>query len=153
MGHAVTGIDFSPAMIQKARAKAAKAGYPIQFLVMDAVAPALAGQTLDALVCRHVLWALPEPDRVLQRWANLVRPGGRMILIEGFWHTGAGLSAGDALALLPPHVSVVATVSLSEQSVYWGKAVGDERYALIVEVGQVYISKDEDHIHNDRYQR
>ncbi len=43
--------------------------------------------SVDALVCRHLLWALPEPRRVLHRWAEFLKPNGRLILIEGFWNT------------------------------------------------------------------
>ena len=68
LGHDVTGADLSPAMVELARAKAKRAAQAIGFLVMDASAPAFAPGRFDVIVCRHILWALPEPTQVLQRW-------------------------------------------------------------------------------------
>jgi hypothetical protein len=70
---------------------------------------------------------------VLQRWVELVRPNGRLILIEGFWNTGAGLHAVELLAALPSSAKVVSVENLSDQPDYWGKQVTDERYAVMVE--------------------
>ena len=131
LGHTVTGIDLSPEMITRARAKAARVGYPIQFHVMDAAYPQLPPQQFDAIVCRHLLWALPEPKEVLQRWAELLKPGGMLFLVEGFWHTGAGLHMEDVVESLPATFTNISTLNLSSQSNLWGGPVTDERYAVI----------------------
>ena len=85
LGHTVSGFDLSPAMIARARAKAAAAGRAIDFQVMDAAAPRLAPGQFEVLVCRHLLWALPDLPAVLRRWAALLRPAGQLVLIEGRW--------------------------------------------------------------------
>src|SRR5262249_2157155 len=116
MGHEVSAIDLSPAMIAQAKTKALAGGQSINFQVMDAAYPQLPAKNFDALLCRHLLWALPEPSRVLQRWLALLAAGGRMILIEGFWHTGAGLHATEivnALNALPASLSNVTVQQLS----------------------------------------
>ncbi|WP_119065191.1 class I SAM-dependent methyltransferase [Aggregatilinea lenta] len=133
-GHAVTGIDVSPNMIAQAEAKAHALGYTVPFHVMDAASPRFAPHTFDVVLCRHVLWALPAPAQVLQRWVNLLAPQGRLILIEGFWHTGAGLHATDVEAVLPGTVAVRSVVNLAAEPAYWGKPVADERYAMIADV-------------------
>lgn len=74
-GHRVTGVDLSPPMIDLARAKLA--GRDAAFLIGDAVAPPVGEQRFDVLLSRHVLWALPDPERVLRHWRGLLRPGGR----------------------------------------------------------------------------
>lgn len=130
-GHAVTGIDLSPAMLALAREKAAAIGLAVDFQEMDAALPLFPTRRFDALLCRHLLWALPEPAQVLQRWAGLLRPRGRLLLIEGFWHTGAGLHAGDLAALFSPLLAQVAIIPLSDQPSLWGRPVDDERYLLI----------------------
>jgi len=84
LGHTVTGVDFSPEMIARATEKATHATSPIQFRVMDASQPDFPAQHFDAIVCRHLLWALPQPEDALQRWVELLKPQGRLILIEGF---------------------------------------------------------------------
>ena len=130
LGHHVTGIDISPAMLTAAREKTARAEYIVDFRVMDAAYPQFAPGSFDAVLCRHVLWALPEPADILQRWAALLKPAGRLVLIEGFWHTSAGLHADDLLSLLPPSLTNAAVHPLSDQVLLWGSAVTDERYLI-----------------------
>jgi ubiquinone/menaquinone biosynthesis C-methylase UbiE len=118
-------------MIALAEAKARAASFAVQFLVMDAAYPTLAPGEFDAVLCRHVLWSLPDIAGVLERWTNLLKPGGRLILIEGFWHTGAGLHASDITAALPARFTQVEVQKLSERPELWGGPVSDERYAVI----------------------
>lgn len=128
-GHRVTGVDLSPAMVERARAKLA--GRDAAFLVGDAAVPPVGEQRFDAVLVRHVLWALPDPARVLRRWWGLLRPGGRLVLVEGVWGE-AGIPAGTVTGLAEPLGGRVRVERLSEDSALWGKDVGDERYAVVV---------------------
>jgi 2-polyprenyl-3-methyl-5-hydroxy-6-metoxy-1,4-benzoquinol methylase len=134
MSHRVTAVDFSPAMIKQAQQKAGANHFSIPFLVMNAAKLGFRTKAFDVLVCRHVLWALPEPEKVLRQWAELVRENGRLILIEGFWHTGSGLHAPDIIAALPPTAHLLAHENLSQTAEYWGKEVTDERFAVILQI-------------------
>ena len=125
-------------MIAHAKTKAAAHGRSVTFLVMDAAAPALPAGSYDAIVCRHVLWALPDTAAVLARWAALLRPGGRLLLIEGFWHTGGGLHAADLLALLPPSLLHATVHDLSGRIDLWGGPVADERYAITADLAPLH---------------
>lgn len=131
LGHSVTGLDSSAQMLLRAKEKSAAAGYTIPFLQQDAADPQLDEQRFDVIVCRHLLWALPQPERVLRRWASLLKPGGMLILIEGYWQTGAGLHSQQIVAMLPAVVTDVTVHDLSVNPRLWGKAVGDERFAVI----------------------
>ena len=133
LGHRVTGIDFSPAMIALARTKAATLGLPAEFHVMDAASPQLPPAHFDAIVCRHLLWTLPEPSRVLQRWAELLKQKGRLVLIEGYWNTNTGLRAAEVIEMLPASFGDVSLQSLSGNANLWGKEVSDERYAILAD--------------------
>ncbi|MET7604546.1 class I SAM-dependent methyltransferase [Streptomyces avermitilis] len=130
-GHRVTGVDLSPAMVGRARAKTA--GRDMAFLVGDAAAPPVGEQRFDVVLVRHVLWALPDPGRALRRWCGLLRPGGRLVLVEGVWGTVSpvGLSAGRLTALLTPLAKSVRVERLSDDPRLWGKEVADERYAVV----------------------
>ena len=83
------------------------------------------------LLCRHLLWALPAPAEVLRRWAALLKPGGRLLLIEGHWHTGSGLPAAAITAMPPPALVLAGRQDLSPNPIHWGKPVSDERYLLV----------------------
>ncbi|MEV7137366.1 class I SAM-dependent methyltransferase [Streptomyces tauricus] len=129
--HRVTGVDLSPRMVDLARAKLA--GRDAAFLVGDAAAPPVGEQRFDVVLVRHVLWTLPEPGRVLRHWRGLLRPGGRLVLIEGVWGTVSpvGMSADRLTALLAPLAEDVRVERLSDDSSLWGGEVADERYAVI----------------------
>ncbi len=131
LGHHVIGIDLSPAMITLARQKAASKGYAIQFQVMDAAFPQFEAQQFEVIVCRHLLWALPDKEQVLQRWADLLKPDGRFLLVEGFWHTGAGLHTDEIVSALPVGMTQIAIQDLAAQPDLWGSKVTDERYMIV----------------------
>jgi SAM-dependent methyltransferase len=126
-GHTVTGVDFSPAMVERARAKA---GHAAQFHVGDAAAPPLAPASYDVVLCRHVLWALPDPAAALERWVGLLAPGGRLVLVEGRWHTGGGLTGEQTLSLVRG-TGREARVRPLPESVLWGGPIDDERYLVV----------------------
>ncbi|MEH0469241.1 class I SAM-dependent methyltransferase [Streptomyces sp. B21-097] len=133
-GHRVTGVDLAPAMIDLARAKLA--GRDAAFLVGDAAAPPVGEERFDALLVRHVLWTLPDPARVLRHWRGLLRPGGRLVLVEGVWGTVApvGIPADRLTALLAPLADQVRVERLSQDARLWGGPVTDERYAVVAMV-------------------
>jgi hypothetical protein len=101
---------------------------------MDAANPQLGAQRFGSILCRHLLWTLPDPATVLRRWIDLLAPGGRLVLIEGFWHTGSGLHAQEVVALLPPGLSAVVIHPLSDHAVLWGGVMTDERYAVVADL-------------------
>ncbi len=131
-GYTVTGMDVSEGMIAQAQAKAQAAGYDIPFQIMDAANPDLSGQRFDAIVCRHLLWALPDPAAALQRWAQLLADGGRLVLIEGRWSTGVGLTAQQVVEALPSTLSKATVTDLSDRVELWGNEISDERYMVVV---------------------
>ena len=102
-GHEVTGIDTSAQMLALARAKAATAGVRVDVARADAADPPFRPASADVVLCRHVLWALPDRDAVLATWARLLRPGGRLVLVEGSWGTGVGLPADECRELVLRH--------------------------------------------------
>jgi ubiquinone/menaquinone biosynthesis C-methylase UbiE len=128
-GYAVAGVDFSPAMVEQARRKSGGREM-VSFVVGDAGDPPLEPAAYDAVLCRHVLWALPHQPTALERWVGLLRPGGSLVLVEGFWHTGAGLTAAATEALLRGAGRTPTTHPLADDA-YWGGPVDDERYLVV----------------------
>lgn len=133
LGHAVVGVDFSEPMLAVARSKAGgRTG--VGFVAGDAAAPPLQEGAVDAVLCRHVLWALPDPAAALRTWARLLRPGGRLVLVEGRWATGAGLPGERTVALLREQ-GLTPTLEPLRDPRYWGGTVDDERYLVTAPVG------------------
>ena len=129
-GHDVHGIDLSDEMVAAARAKAARAGVDASFAQGDASDPDLDPGSFDVVLSRHVLWALPDPSAALKKWIALLKPDGRLLLIEGRWGTGAGLTADHCELLVREHRESAVVRHLRE-AVYWGREIDDERYLLI----------------------
>lgn len=82
------------------------------------------------MLSRHVLWALPDPLASITTWVDLLKPGGLLMLIEGRWSTGAGLTAVEAERIVRTARAEV-TVRPMLDAVYWGKEIQDERYLLV----------------------
>jgi SAM-dependent methyltransferase len=129
-GHRVRGVDLSGRMLALARDKAAAAGVGVDFEQGDASAPPYPEASCDVVLTRHVLWALPDPDAALRRWVEVLRPGGRLVLIEGRWSTGAGLSAADCRSLVRRHRQEAEVIPLGDPAL-WGGPIRDERYAVV----------------------
>ncbi|WP_135820615.1 class I SAM-dependent methyltransferase [Halostella litorea] len=85
LGHDVVGVDFAPAMLDRAREKARRANRSVAFLRGDAETLGLAADSVDLVAARHLVWTLPDPAGALREWQRVVAPGGRIVLIEGYW--------------------------------------------------------------------
>jgi SAM-dependent methyltransferase len=85
LGHRVTGIDLSEAMLAEARREAGRRRLDVTFALSDAVEPDLPAASFDAIISRHFIWTLREPVRAFRDWLRLLRPGGRAVAIDGFW--------------------------------------------------------------------
>ncbi len=131
-GHELVGLDISRQMVKTARQKLNASGVEARLEVRDVVDPRLRAGTYDVVLSRHVLWALPDAADAISTWFKLLRPGGRIVLIEGRWSTGGGMSMQDLAALLEPHTAVVHRIPLSDPQL-WGRTFTDERYALVGE--------------------
>jgi ubiquinone/menaquinone biosynthesis C-methylase UbiE len=129
-GYAVTGLDFAPAMVRAARAKARAAGVSARFELSDAAAPSLPAASFDVVLARHVLWAMPDTGDALEAWLRLLLPGGLLVLVEGRWYTGGGLTAEEAGRAVLRQRSDASITVLSDPAL-WGGPVTDERYLLV----------------------
>ena len=85
LGHRATGVDLSAAMLSEARAHADRSGLATRFEIGDAVNPPFEQSSFDAIVCRHLLWTLRQPKVAISNWLRLLRPDGRIIVIDAFW--------------------------------------------------------------------
>jgi demethylmenaquinone methyltransferase/2-methoxy-6-polyprenyl-1,4-benzoquinol methylase len=117
-GGEVTGIDFSEPMLERARAKSSE----IDWIEGDALALPFADGSFDAVTIGFGLRNLADPERGLAELRRVLRPGGRLAILEitrprgvlapfyRFWFDGviplAGkvLPGGSAYSYLPASV-------------------------------------------------
>lgn len=129
-GHHVHGVDFSPQMLTVARAKADAMHLPARFTLADVADPGLPAGAYDIVVSRHVLWAMPNPGTALAAWTRLLGGAGLLILVEGHWSTGAGLTASACAQLVLEHRGQADVRPLADPAL-WGGPVHDERFLLV----------------------
>jgi phosphatidylethanolamine/phosphatidyl-N-methylethanolamine N-methyltransferase len=84
--HRVTGIDLSADMLARARQRVAtrRLANVAHLTEMDAVNLAFADASFDVAVAMFVMTVVPEPARVLDEMVRVVRPGGRIVIVNHF---------------------------------------------------------------------
>lgn len=78
----LTGIDWSTAMLAKARERAADLGRAPDLRVGDAHALEFADGSFDTVVCTFSLCAIPDERRAIAEMHRVLRPGGRLLLAD-----------------------------------------------------------------------
>jgi phosphatidylethanolamine/phosphatidyl-N-methylethanolamine N-methyltransferase len=84
----LVGVDYSEAMLRKAyeRVREHRLDHVAALAVMDAQRLGFADGYFDVVVAQYVITAVPDPERSLDEFARVVRPGGEIILVN---HLGA----------------------------------------------------------------
>jgi demethylmenaquinone methyltransferase/2-methoxy-6-polyprenyl-1,4-benzoquinol methylase len=142
----VVAVDFSERMLEVARAKAD--GLPIRFEAANALSLPFADNEFDAASVGFGARNFSDLDRGLREMARVVRPGGRVVVLEittprraplstffGVWFDHAvpalGRAAGDAQAYTYLPSSVRRFPSAEELAgVMWRCGLDDIRYLL-----------------------
>lgn len=87
LGHKVVGVDISERMLEKAREKIKKLNFNnVEFYLADAEELPFPDNTFDAVVSRHIIWALPNPERAYTEWKRVLKLEGKIIVIDGSWN-------------------------------------------------------------------
>lgn len=98
----LVGIDIADAMLDKARDRVRRHGLDNveDIAVMDAEALRFPDNSFDVVVAQYVVTAVPNPEKALDEFARVVRPGGEIIITT---RLGAerGLRGGIEKALMP----------------------------------------------------
>jgi len=136
-GHRVTGIDFAPAMLAEARRKAEGQGAAVRFEQGDAEHLRLDSHSFDLVISRHLLWTLAHPEAAIDEWIRVLRPGGRLIVVDGQF---------DATALTnPPQGSARASAEyagIADQLPFLGGRSREEIEALLRAHGVTNVASD-----------
>ena len=77
----VISTDFSPAMVEVARRRAAELGLEnVEHGTMDAESIDLVDDSVDGVLCRFGYMLMPDPAAALSETRRVLRPGGRLAL-------------------------------------------------------------------------
>lgn len=96
----VTGIDLSAEMLREAELKAKKRGLRnvAGLHQMDAREITFPDASFDHVAALHVMSVVPDPERVLDEMARVVRPGGSVMIGNHFAGHAEGWTLAERLA-------------------------------------------------------
>ena len=102
--HRITGIDLSPQMLERAERRVARRRLEnIEALRnMDAGQLAFADTSFDIVVAMYLMSVVPDPERVLNEFVRVIKPGGRLIVVNHFASPAPKSLAGIGEGLLSP---------------------------------------------------
>ena len=93
----ITGIDLSPAMLAIARRLAARLRRQVDLRVGDAQALPFADNTFDTVLCALSLCSIPDPAQAIGEMARVLKPGGRLLLLDHIGSTWPPIYAAQWL--------------------------------------------------------
>lgn len=98
----ITGVDLSHAMLDKARARVRshKLVHVDQLAVGDAENLSFDDNSFDVVVAQYVVTACPHPERALDEFVRICRPGGEIIITTRVG-AGKGLRGAIERTLMP----------------------------------------------------
>jgi SAM-dependent methyltransferase len=109
----VTGLDYVPALLQNARARARAEGVEVEWIEGDAERLPFKDAEFDVALSTFGIMFAPDQERAASEIARVVKPGGKIGLCnwtpEGF--------IGQLLATVGKHVPPPAGVA---SPIYWG---------------------------------
>jgi ubiquinone/menaquinone biosynthesis C-methylase UbiE len=78
----IAGIELSPAMLSIARQHAADLALRVDLQEGDAQALPFDNNRFDTVVCTLSLCAIPDPGAAIAEMRRVLRPGGRLLLLD-----------------------------------------------------------------------
>src|SRR5260370_32901010 len=93
----LTGVEFSPAMLDIARERASALGRQVDLRLGGAQSLALPDATFDTVVCTLSLCAIPDERRAIAEMKRALRPAGRLMLVDHVAGAPASVPASQSL--------------------------------------------------------
>ena len=81
-GVRLTGIDLTPEMLALARTRADDLGILVTFCEGDAQALPFDDGTFDTVLCTYAMCSVPDERRAVLEMKRVLKPGGRLILVD-----------------------------------------------------------------------
>ena len=85
----IIGVDLTPAMLYRAKARVERHGWKNVQLILADVSQFAFPQGVDAVLSTFALSVMPAPDEVIRQAAQALTPGGRLVIADLKLTTGA----------------------------------------------------------------
>src|SRR5205807_2091298 len=90
----------------------------------------------DLVISRHLLWTLPHPEAAIDEWIRVLRPGGRLVVVDGQFDAGAGAAPPGSAR------SSAEYAAIGNQLPFLGGRSKEQIEALFTAHGLVHVSGD-----------
>jgi ubiquinone/menaquinone biosynthesis C-methylase UbiE len=89
----LTGVELSPQMLELARTRAAELGREVDLRIGDAQALEFEARSFDTVIITFGLCTIPDDRAAVAEAHRVLRPGGRLVLLEHVRSTSRTLRA------------------------------------------------------------
>ncbi len=103
-GPCYVGIDLTPAMLLKARNRAAGRA-DIELREGDVMELPFAEGSFDTVIMHLILAVVPNPERALREAERVLKPGGRILLLDKFLRPGQHAPLRRMLNVVTRHLA------------------------------------------------
>lgn len=95
----MVGLDYSPAMCREAAGKARRTGVVdrVRYVTADSEFLPFADASFDVVTCSNSFHHYPDQQKVIHAFRRVLRPGGRLMLIDGFRDNVVGWVVFDVI--------------------------------------------------------
>ena len=111
----ITAIDLTPGMLDRARKRAAKLNISIELQLGDTQNLDFPDGTFDDVVETFVFCSVPDPMLGLKELARVVKPGGRVLMLEHV--RAANTVLGTLMDVLNPVVVRISGANINRRTV------------------------------------
>lgn len=85
-GYKVTAVDYTEAMIEKAKENAGELSSKITFIRMDGQNLLFDDEIFDVVVSRNLTWNLEKPDIAYKEWVRVLKKQGILLNFDANWY-------------------------------------------------------------------
>jgi ubiquinone/menaquinone biosynthesis C-methylase UbiE len=85
-GHQVTGVDFSPVMLEEAEHIKNKTGLNVDFQLSNTDALPFENETFDLIISRNTTWLMQEQEKTFAEWRRVLKKDGILLYFDGNWY-------------------------------------------------------------------
>lgn len=109
-----TGTDITPAMLQRARANAARHNADIEFHIADSHRLPFPDQSFDIVIMHLILAVVPQPGLALQEAERVLKRGGSILIFDKFLRPGEFAPLRRIINVLLRHIATRTDVVFEE---------------------------------------
>ena len=138
LGHRVTGIDLTPAMLTEAHTLADTLELDVAFQEMDAQQLEFPDECFDVVLSRNLTWTLPEPVKAYQEWYRVLKKGGILMNFDADYAANVRSANTQNCAVAPDspygHVGMTAQLQQENDAITLAMDIGQPRPQWDVDV-------------------